>query len=225
MHLDMAGIGWYRGGILGVEVDGRHLAETSQHLLDSGGENLPDRHLVLKFDFGLGGMDVHIDSLRVNGEAQEIVGLLTLGDKLLVGRHHRLMEIGVTHIALVDKHELQGVALAGVLGLADIALHLDNRGVDAYGQQLLIHAVAHQRDDALAESPLHQLVHHIAVVHEREFHLVVDKGKLFKLLDDVAQLYLIGLEELTAGRNIKENVLDHEVAALGAHVRLLALAL
>ena len=56
----MSAISRYLGGVLGVKVDRGHLAETSQRLLDSGSENLPDRHLILKLDLGFSGMDIDV---------------------------------------------------------------------------------------------------------------------------------------------------------------------
>ena len=225
MHLYVAAIGGNRWRVLCIEVDGGHFAETAQRLLDTGSENLPDGHLVLKLDFSLGRMDVDVDGLGLDSETQEVIGLLALGNELLIGRHHGLMEIGMTHVAPVDKHELQGITLAGILGLADVALHLHQRRVNVHGQQLLVHVVAHQGSDALTKGSLHQLIHHVAVVNEREFHLVVDKGQLLKFLDDIAQLHLVALEEFAASRHIEEEVLDHEIAAHWAHVRFLTLTL
>ena len=131
----------------------------------------------------------------------------------------------MTHIALVDEHILQGVAFARILGLADVSLHLDQRRVDVHRQQLLIDAVTHQGGNTLAEGALHQLVHHIAVMDQRELHIVIDQRQFLKLLNDVTQLHLVGFEELASCRHIEEDVLDHEVAARGTHVRFLTLAL
>ena len=170
-------------------------------------------------------MDIYIDGLRVHIETQEIVGLLSFRNELLIGRHHSLVEIGMAHKTPIDKHELQGVALTGILGFAHIALDLDQRGIDVHWQELLVQAATHESRDTLAEGALHQLIHHIAVVSERELDIIVDQRQFLKLLDNIAQFHLIGLEELAPCRDIKENVLDHEIAANGAGVGFLTLAL
>ena len=225
MYFDMGIISGNGRSTLGIEIDGRHLAETAQGFLDSRGKDLPDGHLILKLDLGLRGMDVHVDGLRLYSETQEVVGLLALGNQLLIGRHHRFMEIGVTHVSPVDEQELQRVTLAGILGFADVTLHLDQRCVDVHRQQLLVDIVTHEGRNALAESAGHQLIHHVIVVNQGKLHLIVDQRQLFELLDDIAQLHLIALEELATGRNVKKEVLDHEITARRAHVRFLTLTL
>ena len=56
---------------------------------------------------------------------------------------------------------------------------------------------------------------------EGESNLVMDEGDAFYFADDVAQLRLVGFEELPACRDVEEQVLDHEVTAFGAHVNFL----
>ena len=58
-----------------------------------------------------------------------------------------------------------------------------------------------------------------------EFHIIVDQSQLLELLHDVAQFHLIGLEELATRRHIEEDVLDHEIASHGTHIRFLTLTL
>ena len=61
MYLDMGIESGYRRGILSVKVDGRYLVEATQRLFHASSENLPDGHLVLKLNLGLGGMDIDVD--------------------------------------------------------------------------------------------------------------------------------------------------------------------
>ena len=96
-----------------IKIDGRYGIEFSQRFLDGRRENLPNGLFVLKLDFGLGGMNVHINIGRLHIEVQEVGHLLTSRYQLFVSIHHRLMEVWMTHISAIDKEILTGTLLTG----------------------------------------------------------------------------------------------------------------
>ena len=116
LHLGRADIPWRvveNGNLrfgLRVEVDGGNVVEFAHRILDGCHEDLPDGLLVLKLDLALGGMDVDVDVLRAHGEIEEIGHLLIGGNQSVECRDHRLVEVGMAHVATIDE-EILRVAL------------------------------------------------------------------------------------------------------------------
>ena len=51
-------------------------------------------------------MNVYVDACRIYVEVQHVGHLLALGNQVLVGGHHGLVEVGVAHEASVNEEEL-----------------------------------------------------------------------------------------------------------------------
>ena len=102
---------------LGVEVNGWYLTETADGVLDGGCEYLPDALLVLELDFGLCGVDVHVDVSRVEVEIDEVRHLHPFRYEPLEGIGYCLVKVGVLHVAPVDEEEVMNTLFSADSGL------------------------------------------------------------------------------------------------------------
>ena len=211
------------GLALGVEVYLRNLAELADGILDGGIENLPDGLLVLKLDLGLRGVDVHIDVVGADIEIYKIRYVRAREYQSLVGLLHGLVEIGVLHIAPVDEEILVGTLLAGGLGLGGEAGDAAEGRLDMDGQQVLAVAAAIDVGDALQVVAAAQVHEFLAVAVQGEGYLGIDQHDALEGRQDIVQLGGVGLEELTAGGDVEEEVADREAAAHGTGARLVTL--
>ena len=80
-------------------------------------------------------MDIDIDRTRIDVQIDEIIGLGTFGNKILIALHDSLVEIGMLHEAVVDKEILQRAFLASRVRLTDEAFDREQFVIDAHGQQ------------------------------------------------------------------------------------------
>ena len=71
-------------------------------------------------------MYVDVDGMRVGLQEYEVGRGDPVGNQLLVGLHHRLVEVGAAEIAAVHEHELVAEGLPGRVGAADVALELEH---------------------------------------------------------------------------------------------------
>ncbi len=223
-HLHRVVVGIENGNVglaLGVKLDGRRVVEHPHGILDRCHQDLVDGLLVLKLDLGLGGMDIHVDILGVDIEIEEIRYLVALRHQPLVGRHHRLVEIGVTHVASVDEEILVSTLFLGRLGLAHKAVDAADRGLKLNRQQVLVDALAENIDNALAQAATLEIVHLRPVARERERQLGIDQHDALEGTDDVVEFGAVGFEKLATGGNVEKQVLDQEVGTYGACTRLL----
>ena len=170
-------------------------------------------------------MDIDVNRLGVDIKNQEIIRLCIIGNQLVVAGVHRLVKIRMTHVTAVDKEILHGTALAGILGLANETANLDERRLHSKRDELLVNGVAKHRHNALPERATCQLIERVSIVDEGELNTIVNQCQFLKLLDDIAQLHLIAFQELAPSRDIKEQILYHEIAAHRTHIGLLRLAL
>ena len=207
---------------LNIEFDGGHGIEAPQRIADGSLEYLPDGRVVLKLDFCLRGMYVHIDVLGRHIKIEEIGHLLALGDEMGVGFHHRLVEIGMSHEAPVDEEELMGSLLASRLGLAHEARDTGQRCVHLDREQLLAQFLFEHADDALSQAGGWQAGDERAVVRKAEGDGGIHEHDTLEVLHDVAQLRLVGLQEFTACRDIIEKIAHLDVRPHRAGTGLLA---
>ncbi len=184
---------------------------------------MPAGILVFELDLGLGGVNVHVDGGGVYGEVEEVVGLFTFAQDVAIALHDCLVEVGVLHVAVVDEEVLQGSLFARRLGLPHKAAHGEEFVVDLHGQQLLTNGLGEERGDALAQGGGGQLQHLHVVVRQGEAHLRVGKRHVLQFGDDVAQLRLVALEKLAAGRDVEEEVAHGKVRPDGTRHLFLAL--
>ena len=200
----------------GVELYRRHIVEHTHGVAHGCCENLPHRLLVLEFNLGLRGVDVHVDVRRVDCEVYKIRYLFAFGHESFVGGHDGFVEVGVLHVASVDEEELACALLSCRLGLAYESAYLAHRGVDVYRQQVLVYFLSNYFDDALAQSASLQVVKLGLVVVEREGNVGVDECDALECGDDIVEFGGVRLEELAAYGDVVEEVADGEVATYGA---------
>ena len=72
-------------------------------------------------------MYIDINIGWIDLEKDEIWYLVTLGDEVIEGLHHSIVEAWMAHETAVDKEELRRVLFARRLGFAHEAVYLDKR--------------------------------------------------------------------------------------------------
>ena len=161
-------------------------------------------------------MDVHVDGGRIHLQEDEVGRRRAFGNEGLIGLHHRLVQVRAAEIAAVDEEELVPQRLFRRLGPAHEAVDPDQGGIG-----LDVHHLAHElraqevRHAELEGLGLLQDMDVAAVVREREGDFGPGEGHALELLQDVAELHVVRLEELAAGGDVVEEVPDGEVGALG----------
>ena len=188
-------------------------------------QDLPDGLLVLELYLGLGGVYVDVDVLGVHVEVDEVGHLLARGDEAFVGFHHGLVEVGVAHVATVDKEVLVRPLLAGGLGLGHEAAYPYQGGLHLQGEELLVHLLSEHGHHALPQRHGREVQEFDVIVQQGERHGGMHQRDALELGHDVGEFGAVGLEELAACRHVEEEVLHQEIAAAGAGRRLLALHL
>ena len=113
-------------------------------------------------------MDIDVDVGRGDVKIEQVWGLCAVDQESVVGRDHRLMEIGVLHEAAIDEKILVGSLLACSLWLPDITADTAHGGRDLYGQQVLGKTLAEDIGNALKER---------AGVQVEQFGVVAVQGK------------------------------------------------
>ena len=93
-------------------------------------------------------MNVHVHSLGVHREVEEIRRAAILGYELVVRLHYRAEKLHRTEIASVDEHVLLRILLLGGRRTADVSADLDDGGLDRHLQQICLYMAAHHVDDA-----------------------------------------------------------------------------
>ncbi len=192
------------GSVGDIKFNRRHGVELAQALLYDSGENLPYRLLVLKLYFVFGRMYVDIYRVGVNREVKEIARLLIGRNQLVVALHHRLVEIGVTHIAPVDHQILQSPPLARIFRSADKSRYAHERSVGFNRNKLLVKCLAEKVDYTLLKRAFHQLMDSRVVMHQQELHIGIYQCKSLKLTEYVAHLNVIAFKELSPCGHIEE---------------------
>ena len=133
-------------------------------------------------------MYVDIDVGGVHVEVDEVRHLLAGRHESLVSTHHRLMKIGVFHVALVGKEVLMSVFFACRFGLTHKAGNLAQCGIYVERQQLLIGFSAEDVDDALPPVGGRQAEElHLIAVHG-EGYVGIYQGYALKGREDVVEL-------------------------------------
>ena len=160
-------------------------------------------------------MYVDVDVGRRHVEVDEIGHLLVGGYQSREGLLHGTVEIGMPHIAVVDEEVLLQAALARSLGLAHEAADAHHGGLNLHGKEAVGKTVAEDAGDALFQARRGEAEQRGAVVCQREGDVGVHEHDAFQLGGDVGEFRLVGLQELTACRDIEEEVLDDEVGAYG----------
>jgi len=209
------------GLALRVEVERGGVAEDAHGVLDCRVEDLPDRLFILELDLRLGGMDIHVDVLGRDVEIEEERHLLALRDQPFKSLHHRFGKIRMAHVSAVDKEILMSAFLLCRLRLAHKAMDATERCLNLHGQEILIESVAEDVDDTLSQSAGPQVEQFRVVAVKPEDDIGIDEDDALEGRQDIVQLGVVGLEELTSGGHVEEEILHHEVRPLGTGTRLL----
>ena len=208
-----------------VEINGRGESELTQRLAYGRHEDLEDRLLVGKLDLRLGGVYIDIDGLGRDVKIDEERRLVIRRQHTRISGLDGFLEIGVTHIPPVDEEILLRLA-GGALGLDHEAVDGDHLrlGIDIHegGGIDIPFGVTEDRLDTLFLRAGGQFEKDLVVVNEGERDLGIDQHDMIELRQEVTQLRLVGLEELTAYGDVEEEVGDLDVRAHGADTRLLA---
>ena len=160
-------------------------------------------------------MDVHVNVVGVYIEVDKVRHLFAFGHKTVVRHHHCLMKIRMLHVATVDEEVLVGALLTRRLGLTHKAGDATHRCVDVQRQKVLIDFLAEDVHDALSQTAGTEIIHLVVVIIKRESYLGIYKGYTLESAYNVVKFGGIRLQELPSCRNIKEEILNFEVASDG----------
>ena len=95
---------------------------------DCGHQQGIDRPLIVKFYFGFGWVNVDVNVRRVEVEVKYIKRVTALIDGTFVGRQHRVVQIIMFYISVVDKKELLAPRFSGKFGFPNITFYGHKRG-------------------------------------------------------------------------------------------------
>ena len=104
-----------------VEIHQRHGTRFGQRLAHGGVDDLPHGLLVGELDLGFLRVHVDVDTPGIERQVEEIGGLATLGNQLLVGFQDSARQVGALEKAPVDEQVLLRVAFLGGRRTADIS--------------------------------------------------------------------------------------------------------
>ena len=166
-------------------------------------------------------MDIDIDFLGRDFKIQEKGHLLAVGYQTLVSRLHCLCEIGVAHVAAVDKEELLRVLAARGRRHAHEAADIYKRRLDFNGYELCFQAFAEHAEYALLEIACGEVHHRRATAMERKGGFGMRQGDAFKFREDIGKFRLVGLQELAAGGNVEKEIFYSKIRPDGTIHRLL----
>ena len=133
-------------------------------------------------------MDIHINVARIHIEVEKIGHLLAHGNEALVGLHHSFVEIGMLHIAPINKEILVRTFFACCLRFAHKSRNFTHHCVDVEGQKVLIEPLSKDVNDALPWHACTQIKQECGAVAQGEVDVGVDQGNAFKGRDDVVEL-------------------------------------
>ena len=154
--------------------------------------------------------------MRIGLQEYEVGRGDPVGNQLLVGLHHCLVEVGAAEIAAVHEHELVAEGLPGRVGAADVALELEHGGLGRDVHELRRHSGA---EEVLYPefSGLRFLEHEelASAAGEREADFGTGDGHSREFFDDVLELHVVGLEELAPCGGVEEKIAHGEAGACG----------
>ena len=123
------------------------------------------------------------------------------------------MEIGVLHEAAIDEKILMGTLLAGCLGFSDKTADAAHGSGHLYGKDILGESLAKDIGDALQKGTCTEIEQLGTIAVEGKSNIGTDEDNPLESREDIIELSGVGLQELTAYRNVVEKVLDLEVRA------------
>ena len=119
------------------------------------------------------------------------------------------------HVASVDEEVLMSALLARRLGLTHEAGDATHRCVDVQRKKVLIDLLAEDVHDTLSQTAGTEIIHLVVVIVERESYLGIYKGYALESAYNVVKFGGVRLQKLPSCRNIKEKILNLEVASDG----------
>ena len=150
--------------------------------------------------------------MRVRLQEDEVGGGDPVGNHLLVGLHHGLVEVGAAEVASVHEKVLVAGRLAGGVGPAHEAADADHGGLGAQVHDVPDHVAAQQVQDAeFQRFGLLQDEELPAVVGEREGDVGAGQRHARELFEDMLELDVVALEELAARGGVVEEVAHREI--------------
>ena len=177
-------------------------------------DGLEEELLFLELDFGLGGMDVYVYGGGIYVQVEEIGGRGAVRDKVFIGLHHGLVEVGAAEIPAVHKEKLVPKGFAGAFRAAGVSAEGDYCGIG-----LNVHNVSHNggaKEVLDAEFEAFDGLYHVdvtTVVGKGEADVRSREGNPLEFLHYVPKLNVVGFEELPSCRDVIEEVADGYICA------------
>ena len=147
---------------------------------------------------------------------------IALRHESVVGSHHGFVEIGMLHVAAVDKEIFVNTLLSRCFGLAHETVDAAQCGFNADREYLLIEAFAEHVGYALTQTAGAQAHEFGAVAVESELYVGIDQHYTLVGRHDIVQLGGVCLEKLASGGNVEKEVFHKKIAANGTRNGFLA---
>ena len=159
-------------------------------------------------------MNVHIYRLRINFKIDEIRRSDSFRNKVFICLHHSLVQVRASEISSVNEEILVAETFPGRLRTADITRNLNDGSLGMHIHDI----IGNTCSEHILNSELQRLgrpedTYILAVVSQSEAHSRTGKGDSCEFSDDMLELHIVRLEELTSCRDIIEKVPDTEVGS------------
>ena len=169
---------------------------------------LVDAARVAEAHFDLRRVHVHVHAARVELEEQQVGGLALAVQLVAIGFAHRVRQHPVAHEAAVDVQVLRVGAGARRLRRARHAVEAQRPRLRVDREARIEEFASEQRRGALADGLRPQVRRYAPVVLERESHVGARQRDAPEGLLAVAELGLLGAQELLARGRVEVEVLD-----------------
>ena len=170
-------------------------------------------------------MNIHVNSIGLDGQIEENIGLGLCRNQLLVGLHHSLIEIGRFEVATIDKQKLLVRALLRCRGTTNETLNFDQRRVGRQLQKVVFHTLAHNIDYSTTKGRTFKIVDRSLIVEQLEGNLRVTQRNSLKLITNLARQRGTLLHKTATCRNIVEQIANKELRANRTTTRFLLIEL
>ena len=176
-----------------------------QRLLHRSIDDLEYERVILELHLRFCRADVHIHTVRVNFQIDEIGRGHTLRDHAFIGLHHGLMQVRTAEKATVDKEELVPQSLLRSVRSAHKTPQTDHRCVSAD-----IHNISRDRSPQQIHNPELQRFRWLenenvlAVMAERESDFRPCQRHFRELFDNMLEFHVVRLQKLSSCRHIVE---------------------
>lgn len=184
---------------------------------DGGGDGFTDAMAVVEADFFFGGVDIHVEAVRVHVEEEEGHWVLTLHEGGVVAFAEAVGDGGAFDGTAVEEGELHLAGGAAEAGAADEALDADAEALgggdfDEAGGEFGTGKAADAFEEVLGGG---EVEHEFAVAGQGEGGAGIGYGVEAELLFDVRVLGGFRAEEFAAGGEVEEEVSDFDDRAVG----------